>query len=49
MGGTRFGAQLAAPTGREDLLLQVARQIEGERHWTERKPPIFGGEIGSSH
>ena len=39
--GLPIGAQLVAPMGREDLLLQVARQVEHERHWAAQRPPIF--------
>lgn len=39
--GLPIGAQLVAPIGREDLLLQVAAQLEEERNWVEQRPPIF--------
>jgi amidase len=34
------GAQLVAATGREDLLLAVAAQIEQATPWAERRPPV---------
>ena len=40
--GLPVGVQLAAPTGREDVLIQVASQIEAARPWTGRRPPIGG-------
>jgi amidase len=40
--GLPIGAQLVAPIGREDLLLQVAGQVERERNWAAQRPPIFG-------
>ncbi|WP_345764805.1 amidase [Diaminobutyricibacter sp. McL0608] len=41
--GLPIGVQLAAPLGREDLLLQVAAQLEQAMPWIERHPPIFAG------
>jgi len=40
--GLPIGAQLVAPIGREDLLIQVAGQVEQERNWAAQRPPIFG-------
>lgn len=40
--GLPIGAQLVAPMSREDQLLQLAGQVEQERRWAERYPPIFG-------
>jgi amidase len=36
-----IGVQLVAAMGREDLLLQVASQLEQERNWAARRPPHF--------
>ena len=40
--GLPIGAQLVAGFGREDLLLQVAAQLELARPWGARTPPVFG-------
>jgi amidase len=40
--GLPCGSQLVAPYGREDLLLQVAAQLEEAVGWLERRPPLFG-------
>lgn len=37
--GLPLGAQLVAASGREDLLLQVAAQIETAAPWRDRRPP----------
>ena len=39
--GLPIGVQLAAPFGREDLLIQVAAQIERAQPWADRRPPVF--------
>jgi amidase len=38
--GLPIGVQLVAPFGREDLLIQIASQLEQARPWADRKPPI---------
>jgi amidase len=38
--GLPIGVQLVAASGREDLLLQVASQLEAARPWSERRPPV---------
>jgi amidase len=40
--GLPMGAQLVAPYGREDLLLQVAARLEEAVGWLDRRPPLFG-------
>jgi amidase len=39
--GLPIGVQLVAAFGREDLLLQVAAQLEGAQPWIDRVPPVF--------
>jgi amidase len=41
--GLPIGVQLVAAQGREDLLLQVAAQLEQALPWKDRQPPIFAG------
>jgi amidase len=40
-GGLPIGIQLVAPFGREDLLIQVAAQLEQARPWADRRPAVF--------
>lgn len=40
--GLPIGAQLVAPSGREDWLLSIASQVEAERQWAAHRPPVFG-------
>jgi amidase len=39
--GLPIGIQLVAPFGREDLLIQVAAQLEQARPWADRRPAVF--------
>jgi len=39
--GVPVGVQLVAPSGREDVLLRVAAQLERAQPWAERTPPVF--------
>jgi amidase len=41
--GVPVGVQLAAPFGREDLLIAVGTQLEQARPWAERRPPVWAG------
>ena len=41
--GIPVGVQLVAPFGREDLLIQVAAQIERAEPWADRVAPTFAG------
>ncbi len=38
--GLPIGTQLVAALGREDLLIQVAAQLEQARPWKDRRPPV---------
>ena len=38
--GLPVGAQLVAAYGREDLLLQIAAQLEAEVRWADRRAPV---------
>ena len=39
--GLPVGVQLVAPFGREDLLIDVAAQLERAQPWIDRRPPVF--------
>jgi amidase len=39
--GLPIGIQLVAPFGREDLLIQVAAQLEQAQPWADRRPGVF--------
>jgi amidase len=41
--GFPVGVQLIAAFGREDLLIDVAAQLERVQSWIERRPPVFAG------
>lgn len=41
--GMPIGVQVVARVGREDLLVQVAAQLEQAMPWAGRQPPIFAG------
>jgi amidase len=38
--GLPIGVQLVAAYGREDLLVQVAAQLEAAQPWASRRPPV---------
>jgi amidase len=38
--GLPIGVQLVAASGREDVLIRVAAQLEQARPWSERRPPV---------
>ena len=46
--GLPCGVQIAAPMGREDTLLALARQLEEEVRWTDRRPEIHVSKGGGA-
>jgi amidase len=38
--GLPIGVQLGGAFGREDMLLQVAAQLEAAEPWATRRPPV---------
>jgi amidase len=38
--GLPVGVQLVAGYGREDVLIQVAAQLESAQPWADRRPPV---------
>ena len=41
--GLPVGVQLVAPFGREDLLIQIAAELERAQPWADRTPPVYAG------
>jgi amidase len=41
--GLPIGVQLIAASAREDILFQVAGQLERAKPWAERRPPVHAG------
>lgn len=46
--GLPIGVQVVAPFAREDLIFQVASEIEEAAPWQGQKPPIFAGSFDGS-
>jgi amidase len=47
--GLPIGVQLAAPYGREDLLIRIAAQLEQAMPWSARTPPLSLRSISPNH
>jgi amidase len=45
LSGLPIGVQIVAPYGREDLLFQIAAQLEHAMPWRHRTPAWFGGRF----
>ncbi len=41
--GLPVGIQLAAPYGREDVLIRIACQLQQAQPWADRRPAVFAG------
>jgi amidase len=41
--GLPIGVQLAAPLGREDVLIAIGAQLERAQPWIDRRPPTWAG------
>lgn len=40
--GLPVGVQFVAATGRDDLLIRLASELEGAQNWHDQLPPLFG-------
>ena len=45
--GLPIGVQLVAATGREDVLVRIAAQLEEASPWAERIPPLHASRLES--
>ena len=46
--GLPIGVQFVAPTGREDILIALAAQLERAQPWADRRPPVFAGAAATA-
>ena len=46
--GLPVGIQFIAPTGREDILIALAAQLERAKPWSDRRPPVFAGAAATA-